>query len=79
MNLVCGDFCKNLPPGRQSEIIQIQMKKDFGTRVEMYAHKANYGAHFQKKYIIDAKWWRSWCDYTTFELVSKDAKEPDPD
>lgn len=41
-------------------------------------NKSNFGIPFQKKYIIDAKWWRSWCDYTSFELSTrKRAKSPD--
>lgn len=46
------------------------MKKEFGDNIEMYANKANYGIPFQRKFIIDAKWWRNWCDYTSFELIS---------
>jgi hypothetical protein len=29
--------------------------------------KGNYGVPNEKKYIIDSKWWRKWCDYTDFE------------
>jgi hypothetical protein len=44
------------------------MKTEYGSEIEIYAHKANYGVPYQKKFIIDAKWWRKWCDYTGFEL-----------
>ena len=54
------------------------MKKEYGLNIEMYANKANKGYPHQKKYIVEAKWWRKWCDYTGFELVSpKRGRSPD--
>jgi hypothetical protein len=54
------------------------MKKEYGESLELFANRANFGSPYQKKYIIDAKWWRNWCDYTSFELVlMKRALSPD--
>jgi hypothetical protein len=54
------------------------MRKEFGENLEIYANKANHGMPYQKKYIIDAKWWRKWCDYTSFEMSTiKRAASPD--
>ena len=44
------------------------MKKEHGDDIQMYANKANHGSPYQIKFVIDAKWWRNWCDYTSFEL-----------
>ena len=43
------------------------MKKIYGIDLKVFANKGNEGCPNEKKYIIDAKWWRKWCDYTGFE------------
>ena len=45
------------------------MKKDYGSNIDVFMNRANFGYVGQKKYLIDAKWWRKWCDYTSFETV----------
>ena len=30
-------------------------------------NKADRGVAHQRKYLIDAKWWRAWCDFTGFQ------------
>ena len=32
-------------------------------------NKGDRGLANQRKYIIDAKWWRKWCDYTGFNQI----------
>ena len=29
-------------------------------------NKADRGTAHQRKYLVDAKWWRAWCDFTGF-------------
>ena len=32
-------------------------------------NKGDQGFPNERKYIVDAKWWRKWCDYTSFDIM----------
>ena len=44
------------------------MKKQYGENLKEYVNKGSTGHPNEKKYIIDAKWWRKWCDFTGFDV-----------
>jgi hypothetical protein len=44
------------------------MRNDYGSELSVYANKANFGYPNERKFIIDAKWWSKWCDYTSFDV-----------
>ncbi len=33
-------------------------------------NKANSGKAGEKKYLIGAQWWQTWCDYVNFEAIA---------
>ena len=47
------------------------MKRTYGKDLKVFANKGDQGFPNERKYIIDAKWWRNWCDYTGFELINQ--------
>ena len=68
---MCGHYCKNLYPFEQKKIILETLKKELlqastsrgatpvkGGRKQDFKHK---------RYLLDAKWWTKWCDYTNFD------------
>lgn len=46
------------------------MKKEYGEDLKIFANKGSSGIPNERKYILDARWWRKWCDYTGFEVGS---------
>ena len=53
-----------------------------------YVNQADFGLLGEKKFIIDAAWWRQWCDYVNFtpesdtplireDISFKEALDPD--
>jgi hypothetical protein len=32
----------------------------------IFVNQANLGELGEKKFVINAQWWRKWCDYTNF-------------
>eukprot|EP00347_Sterkiella_histriomuscorum_P024398 403331254 len=64
----CGDLCFKTFPQRQKEIIKGLMKKEYGNDLKIFVNKADFGFPNERKYIIESKWWRKWCDYTGFEI-----------
>jgi hypothetical protein len=32
----------------------------------LFTNQANVGLLGDKKYVIEASWWRKWCDYVNF-------------
>ncbi|CDW89100.1 ubiquitin carboxyl-terminal hydrolase 32 [Stylonychia lemnae] len=60
---VCGDLCKYLQSDQQRNIIHKIMLKENGT----LNNKANSGKVGDKKYLVNALWWRQWCDYVNFD------------
>ena len=53
------------------------MKKDFGNNLDVFVNRANQGYIGQKKFLVDAKWWRKWCDYSSFEVVDNKTQNTD--
>jgi hypothetical protein len=51
------------------------MKKEYGNDLKVFVNKGNFGYPNERKHIIDANWWRKWCDYTGFDTTSSDLKE----
>ena len=47
------------------------MKRTYGMNVKVLVNKGDQGVPNERKYIIDAKWWRKWCDYTGFESINQ--------
>ncbi len=43
--------------------------KEQGEEIKLIINKGDFGFPHQRKYIIDAKWWHKWCDYTGFQLL----------
>jgi hypothetical protein len=70
-NVPCGEYCPRLYPNRQKDIIKNVMKKEYGQDLKIFANKADAGFPNERKYILDAKWWRKWCDYTGFEVMEQ--------
>ena len=44
------------------------MQKIYGEDLKMFVNKGDAGHTNERKYIIDARWWRKWCDYTGLEI-----------
>ena len=44
------------------------MRRQYGQDLKIFVNKGGIGVPNERKYIIDAKWWRKWCDYTGFEV-----------
>jgi hypothetical protein len=62
-----------LRPSQQRRIIVKAMRLDCkrleaeGLMVENpFVNSANLGLVGDKKYVIEASWWRKWCDYVNF-------------
>lgn len=45
------------------------MLKEYGPNLKIFANKGNCGFPNERKFIIESKWWRKWCDYTGFEAI----------
>jgi len=50
----------------QREIVKELILRNAGPDAELAVNKADWGYPNERKYIIDAKWWQQWCDYTGF-------------
>ena len=55
----CGEYCKNLPPSTQKDII---FKNCFSIATPIYSNSNNYDR------VVPAKWWKEWCDYVNIEF-----------
>ena len=75
----CGKMCKFLKPSQQRRIIQRVMQKDYirlavegvlereGIQtINPFINSADIGLLGDNKYILEAGWWRKWCDYVNF-------------
>ena len=62
---VCGDYCKNLRPEQQRQIIQQIIKND--SEDGSLINRANSGRIGDKKYLVSSQWWSQWCDYVNFD------------
>lgn len=47
------------------------MKRAYGRDLKIFANKGDQGFPNERKYIVEGKWWRKWCDYTGFELMNQ--------
>lgn len=47
------------------------MKDEYGPDLKIFVNRGEVGFLNEKKYIIDAKWWRKWCDYTSFDVLEE--------
>jgi hypothetical protein len=72
-HIPCSHYCAFLRPSQQRRIIQKAMRLDCqrleleGMVVEnQFVNQANLGLVGEKKYVIEASWWRKWCDYVNF-------------
>lgn len=73
----CGDFCKNLVPEDQREIIKEMLFKRGDLKLESTPEGANLfrsanGIHGERRYLVFAGWWRKWLDYVNFEYDSRE-------
>ena len=59
-------FCKKLKPERQMSLIREILIQENSGDERVIMNKADRGVTHQRKYLIDAKWWRNWCDYSGF-------------
>ena len=76
----CGNYCKNLSGKQQKKIVKRLMLAHYKKTQETakqnnqqlnqdpnpYFNQADFGVLDEKKFIIDAAWWRQWCDYVNF-------------
>lgn len=72
----CGDFCKQLPPDSQRNIIKVLIGKRGGVDNESTPKSANLfraanGIHGERRYLVFAGWWRKWLDYVNFDYDSR--------
>jgi len=52
----CGTYCKKTGPKQQRRIILDILRRE----------SLNKGKEI-KRYLINQRWWTSWCDYVNFE------------
>ncbi|TNV73251.1 hypothetical protein FGO68_gene12077 [Halteria grandinella] len=75
---VCGPYCKHLYPFEQKKVILETLKKELEqasvfqgskrtTPIKNGAQNTTQNDFKYKRYLLDAKWWRKWCDYTNFD------------
>lgn len=43
--------------------------------MKMLVNKGDWGSPHQRKFIINSKWWRKWCDYTGFQLIESQIEQ----
>lgn len=94
----CSSFCKRIGPKDQRRIILECLKIDTNNvneiaidlntecppleNVPIQTVRVKCSANKLKRYIIDAKWWSKWCDYTNFDqndLIINQLKETEGD
>lgn len=75
----CSSYCKRIGPKEQRQIIleclrievneieqgQVLLFKGQGEQEQSFVIKSSFNK--LQRYIIDAKWWAKWCDYTNFD------------
>jgi len=69
INALCSEYCRKLSPSRQLKIIRELLLEENGSESKIVINKGDRGVANQRKFIIDAKWWRRWCDYTGFNQI----------
>lgn len=79
----CSSFCKKIGPKDQRNIILeclridtndiqtgsifLNMSDDPTNLNQLQEIEIKCSANKLKRYIVDAKWWAKWCDYTNFD------------
>jgi len=53
-------------PAKQLQIIRELLRQENGSDSKILINKGDRGVPNQRKFIIAAKWWRRWCDFTGF-------------
>lgn len=61
-----SNYCKWTSSAKQMEFIREILIQENNGDSKIIMNKADRGVTHQRKYLIDAKWWRNWCDYTGF-------------
>lgn len=79
---ICGNYCQKLPSDSQKNIIKSLMRKHLEdieqkTDLNFCGNKANSGHPNDRKYILDARWWRNWCDFSGYEQFEQEPKTAD--
>jgi hypothetical protein len=74
---VCGPYCKHLYPSEQKKIILETLKRELQIANTSFTGSKKAATPIKgvsnkndpkfKRYLLDAKWWRKWCDYTNFD------------
>mmetsp|Transcript_1619 Transcript_1619/g.1554 ORF Transcript_1619/g.1554 Transcript_1619/m.1554 type:complete len:328 (+) Transcript_1619:1112-2095(+) len=72
---ICGEYCRKMEAKNQKVIIRNMMKRGQGPNLNVFTNKGDQGFINERKYIIDAKWWQRWCDYTGFETTTHETME----
>ena len=67
-------YCKKIKPERQMSLIRDILIQENSGDERIIMNKADRGVTHQRKYLIDAKWWRKWCDYSGFNQVTDEPK-----
>jgi hypothetical protein len=95
---VCGSFCKKIGPRDQRKIILECLRIETGNqdsgkvilhtetgpeeKIGIQEVTIKCSANKLKKYVLDAKWWAKWCDFTNFDqndLVLNQLDDRDPE
>ena len=61
----CGEYCQWLTAEAQREIIRNILTSTQGNTTL----KASNGQPGEKRFLVNAVWWRKWSDYVNFDLV----------
>lgn len=69
--IICGLYCQNTAPEVQRNIIANILKQHYKKKPFIYSEAilGNTGECGDEKVIINARWWRNWCDYVNFESL----------
>lgn len=75
----CSTFCKRMGPREQNAIVRECMRIEMqsvnqggGVTINPGTSDAQYfeirpSVNKLKRYLIEAKWWAAWCDYSNFD------------
>ena len=62
----CSKYCKRLNAVEQAKIVRELLKRDeMDVRTAVISNTLK-SRDLLKRYIVNAKWWRCWCDYVNF-------------
>ena len=75
---VCSSYCKHLSAHRQRKVVKKLMLdyynktlketnvSHFDKEPRVYENMMDFGKAGDRKFFVDAVWWRQWCDYVNF-------------